>query len=61
LTGVAENATGLGTFTGSTISDGATSKTHCKTWRLLLKLLHLVLLLLTAPRPSLAMQTPRTT
>ena len=61
LTGVAENQTGLGTFTGSTISDGANIKDACKTWRLLLRLQPLVLPLLTAPRPLLAMRTLRIT
>ena len=33
LTGVAKDATALGTFTGSTISDAETIKVLCKTWR----------------------------
>ena len=33
LTGVAKDQTGLSTFTGSTISDGATLRKLCKTLR----------------------------
>ena len=60
LSGVAENATGLGTFTGSTISDASTIKDALQDLRPQLKALKLVLLLLTAPRPLLVMRTPPT-
>ena len=58
LSGVAENASGLGTFTGSTISDASTIKDALQDLETAVEnALKLVLLSLTAPRPLLAMRT----
>ena len=61
LTGVAKDATGLGTFTGSTISDASDIKTALQTWRLLLKLHRLVVLSPIGPRLKLTVLIPLVT
>ena len=61
LTGVAKDATGLGTFTGSTISDASDIKTSLQDLRLLLKLHRLVVLSPIGPRLKLTVLMPLVT
>ena len=57
LSGVAENATDWELSLAPPSPMLPRLRMHCKTWRPQLKALKLALLLLTAPRPSLAMRT----
>ena len=61
LTGVAKDSTGLGTFTGSTISDASTIKAALQTWRLASKLLKPARQLPIGPRLQLTVLMPHGT